>query len=276
MKRKALITATAVLLVAVMCLATASYAWFTSATTNSIEAFQINVTASDGALELAAADAEHNYSAGTFAPSLKKADWSEGWAIMDEDFVAVSTADAKSFFTAPYSTATGTWTSDALATEGYLLFSFWVKAPSEGTATIKLDTANSSKNQTFNQGIKYAIGSNTAATPGTMTIYDITADTADKYQPMIATGAECEKNGSGLFVPVTGASGFGAARTQAAMTDAGYTLTFADTDSETPGYQGAPQLVTVAVWLEGMDKDCTGSWQMSGEAFAISLGWAAA
>ena len=267
MKRKALITSTAILLVALMCLATASYAWFTSATTNSIEAFQIDISASDGALELAAADMAHDYSAGTYAPSLKKADWSTGWAIMDETFVAVSTADAKNFYTAPYSTTTGTWKSDALANGGYLLFSFWVKAPSAGTATVKLDAASSSENQTFNQGVKYAIGTSNTNTPGTMSIYDITVDTTDSYQPMIAVGAECEKNGSGLFVPVTDATGFGTARTQAANAS-GTNLTFTAA--------GETQLVTVAVWLEGMDKDCTGSWQMTDEAFAISLGWTAA
>lgn len=266
MKRKALITSTAILLVALMCLATASYAWFTAANTNTIEAFKIDVTASDGALLLAAADASKDYSAGAFGPSLKVADWdtAANWAIIDETFIAHSTADAKSFFPATYSPENDNWTTGAADKAGYMLFSFWVRAPKAGTATINVNT---SANATFQAGIKYALGVSDTAAQGDMTIYDITADTTDSYRPCIAEGAVSVKDATTkLFKPSTdAATGFGAARTQAALGEGGYAIDF---DA------AGDKLVTVAVWLEGMDKDCSGSWSMQDQAFQLSIAWA--
>lgn len=266
MKRKALITSTAILLVALMCLATASYAWFTSANTNSIEAFKIDVTASDGALLLAAADASKNYSAGAFTPSLEVADWDTeaNWAIIDETFIAHSTADAKSFYPATYSPENDNWTTGEADKAGYMLFSFWVRAPKAGTATINVNT---SANATFQGGIKYALGVSDTAAQGTMTIYDIAADSADSYRPCEAAGAVSVKDDTTkLFKPATAeATGFAAARTQAALGENGYSIKFDE---------AGDKLVTVAVWLEGMDKDCSGSWSMQDQAFQLSIAWA--
>ncbi|MBR6513226.1 MAG: hypothetical protein IKT46_00180 [Clostridia bacterium] len=266
MKRKALITSTAVLLVALMCLATASYAWFTSANTNSIEAFKIDVTASDGALLLAAADASSNYSAGAFKPTLNVVDWDTAadWAIIDEAFVAHSTADAKSFYPATYSDTANNWTTADADAAGYMLFSFWVRAPKAGTATINVNT---SANATFQAGIKYALGVSDTAEQGEMTIYDIDVDSADSYRPCNAAGAVSVKDdGTQLFVPADdAATGFAAARTQAALGNDGYSIKFDE---------AGDKLVTVAIWLEGMDKDCSGSWSMQDQQFALSIAWA--
>ncbi len=271
MKRKALITSTAILLVALMCLATASYAWFTSANTNSIEAFKIDVTASDGALLLAAADASKNYSAGAFTPSLKVADWdtAANWAIIDETFIAHSTADAKSFFPATYSPENDNWTTGEADKAGYMLFSFWVRAPKAGTATINVNT---SANATFQGGIKYALGVSDTAAQGDMTIYDIAVDEADSYRPCNAANAVSIKDSATkLFKPEGAAdsegnyTGFGAERKQAALGEGGYAINFTE---------AGDKLVTVAVWLEGMDKDCSGSWSMQDQAFQLSIAWA--
>lgn len=258
MKRKALITSTAILLVAVMCLATASYAWFTAGTQATIEAFNISIEAADSALQLAPADMSNGYAAGTYVSALDKADWAEGWAIMDENFQAVSTADGANFYTAPYSDATNQWKSDALASDGYLLFSFYAKAPVDGSATLNITTNG---NSTFNSAVKVGV----KVGSGDFNTYDLAVDENDKYQPMTAVGAACEKV-DGYFVPVSGATGFGAARTQEAY--AAQTVNF-EADVE--------QLITVAVWLEGMDKDCTGSWSMSGQEVSVNFtGWTAA
>ena len=59
MKRKALITATAVLLVAVMCLATASYAWFTAGGATTVTTINLSVSEGDAlGLVIAPANAQ--------------------------------------------------------------------------------------------------------------------------------------------------------------------------------------------------------------------------
>ena len=259
MKRKALITATAVLLVAVMCLATASYAWFTAGQAASIEGFEFKIEQGDAALQLAPVDMSNTSIVGKYTNNLSPEDWDDGWAVKSTTFVPVSSADGKTFFpVGAYDQEDETWTSVAAANEGYLYFVFSVKAPSAGTATISF-TAGGNGNDTFKTAAKLAV----AVDGADAKIFDMDKDAADSYKPMIAKDATCEKDADGYFVPVAGATGFAAARTQADVEDVEITFT-----------EAGEKLVAVAYWVEGMDKDCSGlGWNLTAQNLELDLAW---
>lgn len=260
MKRKALITATAVLLVAVMCLATASYAWFTAGDDVSIEGFQFGISQADSAVQLAAVDMNDLDTHGIYTNKLTNDSWGEGWSVQSAEFVPVSSADGAKFFTVgEYNQADETWTSNAQAGAGYLYFVFNIKAPAAGTATITF-TAGGDASDTFTSASKLAV-----KVGETTTIYDMAQDTADSYKPMTAVGATCEKDINGYFVPVT-ADGFAAeGRSQVALVPV-------DVEFDAAG----EQQVAVAYWVEGMDKDCSGNnWKLDNQTLDLEVDWAA-
>lgn len=265
MKRKALLTSTALLLVALICLATASYAWFTQAGTNKVEIFEIGVEAGDGGLQLAPAQANNNYAAGVYRGSLVKSDWGTGWAKFPTSLIAVSTDGANDFYSATYDVSSSEWTCANAAGTEYVLFSFWVKAPSAGTATLSINYDTTAAGaSTFASAVKVGYNLAAASTPGNFTIFDLAVDANDSYQPVIAAGAISYKTDAGSFEPTTAtgnAAKFGSQRTQTAL--ASQTLTFSGTNPD-------PQLVTIAVWLEGMDDNCTGSFNLTGQSITIS------
>ena len=258
MKRKALITSTAILLVAVMCLATASYAWFTAGQTAKINGFNLSITQSDSAIQLAPVSKDGTQ-VGAYKNSLTKASWGSGWAVMSDVFVPVSSADGENFFpVGEYQN--DTWTSVDAAAEGYLYFKFNVKAPAAGTATLTFTAGGEKGADTFQSAAKLAVAVGDEA----MNIYDLDVDANDSYQPMTAKGAVCEKNAQGNFVPVA-QTGFAAARTQTAV------------PSVTVDFDAAGvQTVTVAYWVEGMDTDCQGNWKLDGQTLDLDFTWAAA
>ncbi len=280
MKRKALITATAVLLVAVMCLATASYAWFTSGSTNTVTTLDLSVAASDGGLELAPANVkEGDYEAGAFTTSaLDITTFVNGYGVVpnqadpkldDLSINGVAETDGTyDFWNATY--ANGEWTiDDTPATEGYLLLSFYAKSSAAGTYTLSLDSTLMNDDQ-FKSAVKigYAKQDNVtidSATKlpdkvtNTLGIYPIAS--TDKYAPVIDETAVAEKVGNNFVAK--SATGFGTEIDESKSTAWGsQTLTFTE---------GETKLITVALWLEGMDKDCTGTWDLPKTSFAIGL-----
>lgn len=292
MKRKALITATAVLLVAVMCLATASYAWFTGGGSVGVEQFEFSVGGTDSEILLAVADMNDKYSAESWSTTLSLDDWSNDKGVVPLDAVngdslltAVSTADGKNFFATDY--ANGIWTSRALNNQdSYLLLSFWVKPQAAGTATMKVSLANT--DEKFEQSVKfgYALTQGTigdVTNLGTFNTYAFSADNTDSYQAVTETEAKCVKNTKELFVPYTDntdpenpvvSGGFADPKAQQPIPAAFFPITFADANAEETGDQIVAQLVTVAIWLEGMDKNCTGTWNLEDQKVNITFDWA--
>lgn len=272
MKRKALITATAVLLVAVMCLATASYAWFTAGDDVSIEGFKFGITQADSAVQLAAVNMKDLDTHGIYTNKLTNDSWGKGWSVQSDEFVPVSSADGATFFTVgEYNQEDETWTSNAQAGEGYLYFVFNIKAPAAGTATISFTTGTGDAADTFNSASKLAV-----KVGETTTIYDMAQDTQDSYKPMTSVGATCEKDEDGYFVPVADAATpdengkynsdfFDDGRSQTALKDVEVEFTAA-----------GEQQVAVAYWVEGMDKDCSGNnWKLDNQTLDLEVNWAA-
>ena len=262
MKRRALISATAVMLVALMCLVTASYAWFTAGSEAKIDAFDVKVEGADAALQLSLDGAN-------YFSTLTKADFAAKGQVFPETLKAVSTADGETFFADSY--ANNVWTGVDAEGNEYIAMNFYAKAPVAGTANFNIDfakTADLTDEQlgSFKNAVKiaYAVGDDALA------IYDITVDAEDNYQPMVAAGAQAKKldvADGNFFVPVDdAATGFGAARTQQAW--ASQNVTF---EAETA------QEFTVVIWLEGMDRNCTGSFDMNAVEISVGFsGWTAA
>lgn len=263
MKRKALITATAVLLVAVMCLATASYAWFTAGKSASIDGFEFKIEQGDAALQLAPVDMRDHSNVGKYTNSLSSGDWGEYWSIQSTTFIPVSSENGVkgTFFPVDaYNETNETWTSLDPTGEGYLYFVFSVKAPSAGSATLSFTAAGEGSN-TFKSAAKLAV-----TVEGTETqVFDMDPDTDDEYQPMIAKGATCEKDEDGYFVPVAAAGFSTTKRSQTGVQDV--TISFDGEGAKT---------VVVAYWVEGMDTDCSGSgWNLTAQSLELGLNWAA-
>ena len=281
MKRKALITATAVLLVAVMCLATASYAWFTSGSAGKIAELDIGVSAGDSGLEIAIAnmkDANASYEAGAFTTDALAASFiaDNGWLPASNTLDAVSTsgaaADGKFTFIATDYKA-GTWTGKAADNDEYVLFSFYVKSSQAGKHTVTF-TSELLENENFkaagkigfgvvnNTGVKNT-GDTPAAKPTSFTTYAISSPEA--YQDMVGVGAKCTRDAdTGAFVAdadqASNTDYFVASATNG--TWAAQTLEFAAEETK---------LVTVALWIEGMDSDCAGSWTAAEYKFNVTI-----
>lgn len=271
MKKRALISATAVMLVALMCLATASYAWFTASGDATIEAFDVKVSGADAAVELSA-DGQ------AFGPKLTKANietYGSGNDVFPTSLGAVSTADCETFFATRYDNAK--WYAadkdgNAISADGqYIVFDFWARAPKAGTADLGINFDLSALDPDLAEG-EEAIETNAftgAVKVGVkydgqtnFTIYDLATDSGETYYPMIAKGAICEKV-NGEFVP-------------ADDTESSYS-------TEARGGNVLPSLIedvpvaggnsgthyTVVVWVEGMDKNCSGNFNAMA---AVKLG----
>ncbi|MBR5515524.1 MAG: hypothetical protein IKU52_04910 [Clostridia bacterium] len=258
MKRKALITSTALLLVALMCLATASYAWFTATGATEITGLQVEVKGADAAIQLS--ENKENWRA-----SLTKQQLIDDGQKVPNILTAVSTVDGKNFFATTY-TAAGEWDAN-VTSDGYILIDFYAKAPSAGTASFNLDfVANTKQDGTsdmkdgqldlFKSAVKVAFAEGDNA----LTTYDLAVDSTDGYKPMKSDAAVAQKvfdedKNNYYFEPTTGtdtAANYGDARTQSAWA-ATRTVSFAKNEVKH---------FTVAIWLEGMDKDCVGSFDM--------------
>lgn len=256
MKRRALISATAVMLVALMCLVTASYAWFTASGEGKIETFEVKVSGADAALQLSLDGA-------TWVNTLSKDDFVGAGQTVADTLQALSTPDATTFFKAPYDPDNSNWVAAAI-TEGekdYIAIDFYAYAPEEGSADFNI---NFSK-KTFAEGetetitdfqfaaFKNAVKIGYKVGDGDFQIYDIAA--GETYQPVKAAGAIAEKNAAGAFVPTTAtADKFDDARTQTAWS------------TQTIDFDGGidkPEHIYVVIWLEGMDKQCTGNFDMN-------------
>ncbi|MBE6686882.1 MAG: hypothetical protein E7591_06580 [Ruminococcaceae bacterium] len=291
MKRKALITSTALLLVALMCLATASYAWFTAGTASAVTDFQVSITAGDTGLYIAAADMTG--SAPTFAPDFfTKEDAGITSQLAANGFVSstlkpVSTngkfdaAKTIKFFEAPADTFDGTyWDVNAVnaantdSNPGYVLFSFYVKATgveNETTynvnfdGTIFDDPASKAALKLAYQVTDVTVTDGEVVTTKpdkNLTIY--TFGTATDYDPIMVAGGEdsITKDGKN-FVAADGKNILDTSDDLVENAWVEPTLTFAKGDSA--------KLVTVAMWLEGQDPDCSGTFKIEDKTLAISL-----
>ncbi len=290
MKRKALITATAVLLVAVMCLATASYAWFTSGTANQVSNLKLYISAEEGGLQLATADLKgKSYVAGPFStkaitladikstgivPSDMTQDENGNWTgngtlvPVSTDCVAVN--GDYDFYPAEYD-GVSNWTTQSEAvsgSEGYVLFSFYARAATAGSADLKITLDTDSNNFKAATKVAYDVTSvtfNSSNAPTDLSVLNGfgEVDGDGKFVPSVYTFADTEtyngcndagavstKNAARKFVPVTA----GDTKFTADITDktwADQTISFTANEVK---------LFTVAIWVEGMDKDCSGAW----------------
>ena len=289
MKRKALITATAVLLVAVMCLATASYAWFTAGSASAVATLNLNVSAGDTGLSIATANAK----AGTYTPGVFKTTTLTETDLTNNGYYAkqlqpvsttgvFATADGKTtlpFYEAPvtsYDDESGEWSVKAADNDEYVLFSFYVKnsdANDNSTYAVKFESTALFGSSDFNSTVKMAynvkkvdLDTNkdvTPTIPDALTIKAAKGCTdATPYYPVTSApqgGYITRNTTSGEFEGSAGVL----STTQIADE------TFTDPTFKFEG-EGA-YLVTVAIWLEGQDKNCTGSLNVTAADMTVTL-----
>ncbi len=280
MKRKALITATAVLLVAVMCLATASYAWFTAGNKTSIETFNLKVTSGDSAITLAPAQ----FSNGSYQDAAAS-DWtsnlkvdaltSKGSLIPEDALTALSTVgkwtDGKyQMFGSNYDTAKEEWTSYEVVdtdqiVENYVAISFYAKAPSNQPATFNINIEGDDA-ESFRDVVKVGYYTSANKTPGDFKVYNLDNELA--YAGVKAAGAvsvHTGEEGAKTFEPKAGSEGNFADKVEGAYVAndawAGQAVELTST----------PQLFVVYMWVEGMDDNCTGTYALDDISVAISF-----
>lgn len=259
MKRKALITSTALLLVALMCLATASYAWFTAGGSSSIQQFDLSVSESEANVLLAAVNTSGTV-VSDYKNTLSFTDWGTDGAKFPTKLTPVSTVNAEDFFKASYSDVNNDWTSQATS-DGYIYFKFSAKAIANGTANIEIvPTAT----DLFKNAVKVAVtvGDET-------TLYDLAANDPTDYARVSAAGAVSEKvtvtpeGGSSYstFEPKNNSVGFDTQYGQNALAKTQVTF-----------QKDVAQTITVAIWLEGMDDDCQGNnWDLKNEKIDVKI-----
>lgn len=287
MKRKALITSTAVLLVAIMCLATASYAWFTAGTASVVTELNVSITAGDTGLFIAPADVTGtapSYAQGVFTTEaitddLTDVSFISSTLIPVSSNVKANANGAYDFYEANSSTFDGsTWdvtavnTTKETAAPGYNLFSFYVKKEAGDAKTYTLnftDTFATAAKSTIK--IAYSVvpttvnedGSVAEVKPGNLTIYAPNGATASSYDPVVKEGTDAITKSGSAFVATSGNEAVLDATTTVDTTWANPSLEFDE---------GADAcLVTVAVWLEGQDPECSGSLTIDAETLALTI-----
>ncbi len=327
MKRKALITATAVLLVAVMCLATASYAWFTSGKASAVASLDLSVSSGTGSVEIAAADIKtYSYEASAFSTT----------ALTRDDLAAVSilpSANALSpvstdgvmdtfedentpdetvyeFFGTDYNPGTEVWVGrDELATDGYVLFAFYArntessdfsgKLQFTSTASATNNTVNLFENDNFAGAGKIGVATTTITkgdsnyvvntgdamadfsndAPTSFTTYRLAAK-GDAYQDMTDIGAYCTRTTDGKFIPAPNGT---VINDEITLDDSSFAANNARYNTEATNNQlpadgvtvnipaNGTVLVTVAIWIDGMDPDCAGTWSLAQGSIDVTL-----
>lgn len=290
MKRKALITATAVLLVAVMCLATASYAWFTAGTASEVTSFKVTVSEGDTGLYIAPASivgATPTYKVGTFTKDAITAALA-GNAFISSTLKPVSTngkfnAGKVNFFEAAADKFDGTyWDVDAVnaanTTEdsGYILFGFYVKSTA-ATETLSYNVnlgGDILSDPAAKKAVKigYTVIDTTvtddvvaAVVPGTddaLTLCGLGETDTTKYKPVIATGTDAIQKVGGQFVAANDFTGLDSTVT-VDNTLSAPVLEFAEGDDAC--------LVVIGLWLEGQDEDCSGNFGLTDKELTVTL-----
>ncbi len=301
MKRKALITATAVLLVAVMCLATASYAWFTAGTASTVANLNVSIKVDAAGLYIAPANVTGTaptFECGTFTTNNITKDIGDVGFISSE-LTAVSTngkfdnAGVLKFYEAPASTYDGkTWDAqvrnednfvdmevDATQREnaGYNYFAFYVKSDAAGNYTLNIGGSAFSSDDDAKATLKLAYSLTDASlntenkgeitgVPNNLKIYMAPGQAqndATDYDPLIGTGADVVQYVDNKFVPTTdNEDKFDTSADLVEHVWANPTISFTE---------AGVKLVTVAIWVEGQDPQCTGTLEIPADTITISL-----
>lgn len=279
MKRKALITSTALLLVALICLATASYAWFTSGNSNTIAEISMSVSAGDSALMVTPADLSNGYAEGTYVTSLTDDSFdggiginnpgdangsSDGAFLRANSTTGVFNADGELAFIKPDSYANNTWTMESAATfankNGYVVYAFWAKSAVAATAKLNVTLTGGSSDKKTAVKIGYVGGLTAApAASNSLGIYALDGATESIDRLSVAGGTSTWNGTKFVASEGTFTNGTDSAYTATAL---GGTVTFA---------ADTPQLFVVAVWLEGQDAQCQGTYDASALALNINF-----
>ncbi len=257
MKKRSLVAALAMLVVSAIVLTSSTYAWFATSSAATVGEISATVSNNDGSLTVyATGDNALNQVKKT---SITAADY-DGLA---KNFIPVTAyigADGFVANTVAYDAAQFTGFDGADPNTEYLTYQFGVEyiAGADAGATVQI-TPNFSRESQFCYGI-------VALTVGTETTYYLYG--SDSYVPLKSLSGTVVDNGNGIVDSAD--QGYSEADT----TEIGATsatnataINLMDVEANTTGIA----TVTVYVWAEGQDAQCTGNVSAESAGFNFSL-----
>ncbi len=262
MRKSALLSSVAMLIVSAIVLTSATYAWFSTARTVNVTDLDIGVNADTGLLVSVENGAE-----GTW---LNTVNFEDGATVQGRDdlngttipakFNPVSSAAGASWVKGNYELAESKLSLDP-AGEGvdFVAVPFWVTGPVSQTVyiSVKFTTADGTKvtSEDALKCVRFAL----ADVNGNFVDGQVVADAAGSYTGTSATG---DLDGAtGDAYTVTGST----VNTVAQGNDA-FTITLGDAVSTT-----TPDKYVAYIWLEGNDEDCILSKFQDGEEIYFSM-----
>ncbi len=244
MKKRSLILSTALLLVAIMACTSATYAWFTA--NDSAKISKISAGVAEGSSLLLAGTAND------------PGDGSPEWKT-NLDFTTIngynantiisdrSSVDGQKFFAREIDEENNT-VSFKESADGILTFSFWVKSSKAGKLYLSTGELSSDNKAEEAARVAFISGENTFIWEPSQAETAVVADTSFKSSSISAVA---EERVSAVESVAGGVASF-------APQNQTYSIGSADAFIDTLVENTAKQ-ITVKVWLEGQDKQCSNS-----------------
>ena len=257
MRKSALLSSVAMLIVSAIVLTSATYAWFSSSKVVTVEELSAEVKVSTGLLISVYKGADWSTSVDFAKGVAVKAGWGTG---IPATFDPVSSADAKSWITAIYDEDTDALTvSEALpGTEGdFVAVPLWVTGP---------------VGETVNATITWNVDSQAAKCVKFALLPSADGENPDSYTQAVPVEANDPTGFMGVSAAGTTTAADGAFVTDgganiAEITEADLTFTIPEGTSTTQ-----PIKYIAYIWLEGNDKDCDMlEFETSGEKIEFSM-----
>lgn len=262
MRKSALLSSVAMLIVSAIVLTSATYAWFSTARTVNVTDLEIGVNADTGLLV-----SVQNGADGTW---LNTVSFKDGVAVQGRDdlngyaiptkFNPVSSATGASWVKGSYELAESKLSLDA-AGDGvdFVAVPFWVTGPVSQTVYISVKFASADGSKVTSEDALKCVRFALADASGNFINGQVVADAAGSYTGTSATGKL--EGAAGDAYTVTGST----VNTVAQGNDA-FTIKLGDTVSTT----NADKYVAY-IWLEGNDEDCILSKFQDGEDIYFSM-----
>lgn len=261
MKKRSLLAAVAMLIVSAIVLTSATYAWFATNTTVSVEEVQASVSNTDGSILIS----EDGL---TWRTSLTK-DQLAGVAgnSFATNFTPIS-VDPESMSIVGGSISAGMFNPADVTTGTYIKYTVHIKSDSDVTVNI---------NPSFNFGTAFIYG--LVKTPTQTTIRNNNEISKSKYYPVIANSGDpiADANGNSILDDAehdaNTANGFGTPGVYDTVRENVLgNLVTCDTNALSLSLvKGVPQQITVMLWAEGQNIACSGTVASASSGVTLAI-----
>jgi len=258
-KKRAILSAVAMLVVSAIALSSATFAWFSAGTQVAVQQVSASIGNNDGSLLISADNSTFDYEVTTddllaYTPNIFPME-SGSEVTNGGTFTPVSVNPTTGSVVGGSIDGTTHFFTSAAATGGYVKYSFWLKATTA--------MPNVTITPTFTRGQPFVYAAVVPSTGSTVVL----GTAADSYFPVVKTGiSKLDVNSNDIYdVPDSPAVGDLGSQVTASGTDTALTVSLA---------AGVAFKVDVYVWAEGNDADCSGpvSSQVASLSFIIVKG----